>query len=65
MDVHVTSWATPKPFFRRGHIAALIASLVFRVRLVLALRRERRQIRRLRIASEDLPAYLKRDIGLM
>jgi hypothetical protein len=65
MDVHVSSWATPKAYFRRGHIAALIAALVFRVQLTLARRRERRNTQRLRVALEDLPDHIKRDIGLI
>lgn len=66
MNLHVmTDWSTPKPYLRRGHIAALIAMLVFRVHLTLALRRERHDIRRLQAASKDLPEHIKRDIGLL
>ena len=64
MDVHVSTWATPKPYLRRGHIAALAAMIVFRVRLAVAQRRERR-IRGLIVRSEDLPEHIKRDIGLI
>ena len=64
MDVHVSTWAAPKPYLRRGHIAALLATIVFRVQLAIAQRRERRLVRRL-IAADDLPAHIKRDIGLM
>ena len=64
MDVHISTWATPKPYFRRGHIAALIAVVVLRVQLALAENRERR-LRRLTIALEDLPEHIKRDIGLL
>lgn len=64
MDVHVSTWATPRPYLRRGHIAALIATIVFRVRLAVAQRRERR-IRGLMVRAKDLPEHIKRDIGLM
>jgi hypothetical protein len=64
MDVHVSTWATPKPYLRRGHIAALVATFMFRFELALARRRERRLARRL-IAADDLPEYIKRDIGLI
>jgi hypothetical protein len=64
MDAHIQTWATPKPYLRRGHIAALAATIVFRVQLAIAKRRERRLVRRL-IAADDLPEYIKRDIGLM
>ena len=64
MDVHVSTWATPRPHLRRGHIAALIATIVFRVQLAIAQRRERR-IRGLIVQAEDLPEYIKRDIGLV
>ena len=64
MDVHVSTWATPKPYLRRGHIAALLAMIVFRLQLALAERRERR-VRRMTVRSEDLPARIKRDIGLI
>ena len=64
MDVHVSTWATPRPYFRRGYIAALIAMVVLRVQLALAKNRERR-LRRLTIALEDLPEHIKRDIGLL
>jgi hypothetical protein len=64
MDVHVSSWATPKPYLRRGHIAALATMIAFRMQLALARRRERR-IRTLIVRDEDLPDHIKRDIGLM
>ena len=38
--------------------------IVFRLQLALAQKRERRLVRRL-IAADDLPEYIKRDIGLM
>ena len=64
MDVHVSTWATPRPYLRRGHIAALIATIVFRAQLAIAQRRQRR-IRGLIVQAEDLPEYIKRDIGLI
>ena len=64
MDAHIQTWATPKPYLRRGHIAALIAVSVFRLQLVLARHRQRRSLRRW-IAAEDLSEHIKRDIGLI
>ena len=64
MDVHVSSWARPKPYFRRGHIAALIAVVVFRTQLAIAQRRARR-LRGVIVRADDLPDRIKRDIGLI
>ena len=64
MDAHIHTWATPKPYFRRGYIAALVAMIVFRVQLALAQPRKRRSLRRW-IAADDLSEHIKRDIGLI
>jgi len=64
MDTHIQTWAKPKPYFRRGHIAALVAVFVFRVKLALAQHRKRRSLRRW-IAADDLSEHIKRDIGLI
>ena len=65
MNMHVTDWATPKPYLRRGHILSVIRHTLILYRIAAAYRREARELRRLADSTPDLPDYIKRDIGLL
>ena len=66
MTVHIhTDWTAPKAYLRRGHIVSLAWQLVALYRLAALRRRERREQTRLRVYSDEMPEYLKRDIGLL
>lgn len=69
--MHVNKdWTTPGPYLR-GTRPSLAHHLLFSVweaiaiaRAARAARHELRVIRRLRAGADDLPAHLRRDIGL-
>ncbi len=66
MTVHVqTDRTAPKAYLRRGHIAALWWQLVALCQLAILRRRQKRELARLRIYTDEMPDYLKRDIGLL
>jgi hypothetical protein len=70
--MHVSKdWTTPGPYLRGNHhlsrrerLLAALAEIVAIAHAARASRHEVRQRRRLRAATGDLPAYLRRDIGL-